>query len=41
MVEILNRAEPLPIGVTDEDLSSDELRFRYRYLDLRREGMRA
>jgi aspartyl-tRNA synthetase len=39
-LEVLNEAEPSPIGVTDEDLSSDELRFRYRYLDLRRPVMR-
>jgi aspartyl-tRNA synthetase len=37
---VLAEAEPLPIGLTDEDLSSDELRFRYRYLDLRRPEMR-
>jgi aspartyl-tRNA synthetase len=39
-IEVLNEAEPSPIGVTDDDLSSDELRFRYRYLDLRRPVMR-
>jgi aspartyl-tRNA synthetase len=39
-LEVLNEAEPLPVGLTDEDLSSDELRFKYRYLDLRRPAMR-
>ncbi|CAN5674929.1 aspartate--tRNA ligase [soil metagenome] len=38
-MKILNRADPLPIPVyrtPDEELPSEELRLRYRYLDLRR-----
>ncbi len=34
-VEILNRAEPLPFQLDDDD-TSEEVRLRYRYLDLRR-----
>jgi len=37
-VEILNRAEPLPFQLDDED-TSEEVRLRYRYLDLRRPVM--
>ncbi len=38
-MEVLNRAEPLPIP-TDERVEADEvLRLRYRYLDLRSERM--
>ncbi len=36
-VEILNAAEPLPLLMSDED--SEEVRLRYRYLDMRRERM--
>src|SRR5687767_7039941 len=37
-VELLNRSEPLPFQL-DEDNVSEEVRLRYRYLDLRREVM--
>ncbi|TVR60815.1 MAG: aspartate--tRNA ligase [Candidatus Competibacteraceae bacterium] len=37
-VEILNRADPLPFQLDDED-TSEEVRLRYRYLDLRRPVM--
>jgi aspartyl-tRNA synthetase len=37
-IEILNRSEPLPFQL-DEPVS-EEVRLRYRYLDLRREDMR-
>ena len=39
-LEILNRSEPLPITVSDNgQKSNEELRLRYRFLDLRREKM--
>jgi aspartyl-tRNA synthetase len=38
-VEILNRAEPLPIQVDSDVLANEELRLKYRYLDLRRPKM--
>ena len=38
--EILNRSEPLPIAVSDNgQKSNEELRLKYRFLDLRREKM--
>lgn len=37
-VEILNRSEPLPFQLDDDD-TSEEVRLRYRYLDLRRPEM--
>jgi len=37
-LEILNRSEPLPFQLDDED-TSEEVRLRYRYLDLRRPVM--
>ena len=37
-LEILNRSEPLPFQLDDED-TSEEVRLRYRYLDLRRPEM--
>ena len=37
-LEIINRAEPLPFQLDDED-TSEEIRLRYRYLDLRRPVM--
>ena len=39
-LEILNRSEPLPIVVSDNgQKSNEELRLKYRFLDLRREKM--
>ncbi len=35
-IEVLNPARPPAIPVNDEESASDELRLRYRYLDLRR-----
>lgn len=37
-LEILNRSEPLPFQLDDDD-TSEEVRLRYRYLDLRRPVM--
>ncbi|MDG4555473.1 MAG: aspartate--tRNA ligase [Candidatus Competibacter sp.] len=37
-LEILNRSEPLPFQLDDDD-TSEEVRLRYRYLDLRRPAM--
>lgn len=34
--EILNSAEPLPINVTGEERTADELALRFRYLEMRR-----
>ena len=39
MLSILNRAEPLPIQIHNEQQSGEDQRLRYRYLDLRREKM--
>ena len=36
-IEVLNAAAPLPLLMTDED--GEEVRLRYRYLDLRRERL--
>jgi aspartyl-tRNA synthetase len=38
-LEILNRSEPLPFQIDDEEEVSEEVRLRYRYLDLRRPAM--
>jgi len=38
-LRILNRSEPLPIPVHGDQEASEELRLKYRYLDLRREKM--
>ena len=38
-IEILNRAEPLPIQVEGDAMANEELRLKYRYLDLRRPKM--
>lgn len=37
---VLNRAEVPPFVIDDPDSASEELRFEYRYLDLRRENAR-
>ncbi len=36
---ILNRSEPMPIQIQGEAMASEELRLKYRYLDLRRPKM--
>lgn len=36
---VLNRSEPLPIQIHGEQLANEELRLKYRFLDLRREKM--
>jgi aspartyl-tRNA synthetase len=36
---ILNRSEPLPIQIHADTMANEELRLRYRYLDLRRPKM--
>lgn len=38
-LEILNKAETPPIEIDDRRLASEELRMKYRYLDLRRPAM--
>ncbi len=38
-VEVLNHAEPPPFAIEDETHASEEVRLRYRYLDLRRPEM--
>jgi len=38
-LNILNRAEPLPIQVNSDQNISEEIRLKYRYLDLRRTKM--
>jgi len=35
-VEVLNTSEPLPFPLTDDATTGEEVRLRYRYLDLRR-----
>lgn len=39
-VEIINRADDLPFSVNKDEAVNENLRLRYRYLDLRREGTR-
>jgi aspartyl-tRNA synthetase len=39
-VEILNKAKTTPIMISKEEDENEEIRLRYRYLDLRRERMR-
>lgn len=39
-LELLTKSDPLPVNTHDEgDVSSEEMRLRYRYLDLRRPSM--
>jgi aspartyl-tRNA synthetase len=38
-LQILNRAEPLPIQIHGEALANEDLRLKYRFLDLRRPKM--
>lgn len=39
-LNLINKSEPLPVNTHDEgDASSEEMRLRYRYLDLRRPSM--
>ncbi len=39
-LKLINQSEPLPVNTHDEgDASSEELRLKYRYLDLRRPSM--
>ncbi len=38
-LEILNRSEPLPIQIHGDDTASEDVRLKYRYLDLRRAKM--
>jgi aspartyl-tRNA synthetase len=40
-VSILNRSEPLPIQVMGDTVANEDLRLRYRYLDLRRPKMQS
>jgi aspartyl-tRNA synthetase len=39
MLSILNRAEPMPIQLHGEQQSNEDLRLKYRFLDLRRDKM--
>lgn len=39
--EVFNRSKVPPFNVTDKSQASDELRLRYRYLDLRRDSMQS
>ncbi len=39
-LDILNKAKQLPFSLDDADVVDEELRLKYRYLDLRREKMR-
>lgn len=39
-LELINKSEPLPVNTHDEgDVSGEDLRLKYRYLDLRRPSM--
>lgn len=40
-LSILNRAEPMPIQMHGDQISSEEQRLRYRFLDLRRDKMQS
>jgi aspartyl-tRNA synthetase len=35
-LEILSKSDPIPIDLKEENVSGDEIRLKYRYLDLRR-----
>jgi aspartyl-tRNA synthetase len=39
-IEVLSRADPLPFAIAGEGEPPEELRMRYRYLDLRRPRLR-
>ncbi|MCD6485670.1 MAG: aspartate--tRNA ligase [Candidatus Odinarchaeota archaeon] len=39
-VEVLNEASPLPFGLDERIKVNEDIRLKYRYLDLRRESMR-
>lgn len=39
MLSIMNRAEPMPIQLHGDQISSEEQRLKYRFLDLRRDKM--
>lgn len=38
-LEILNRSQPLPIQISGEAMAGEDMRLKYRYLDLRRPKM--
>ncbi len=38
-LQVLNKSQPLPFQLEGEDTASDEMRLRYRYIDLRRAAM--
>ena len=38
-LEILNTTDPLPFNITGDEEATEEVRFQYRYLDLRRQKM--
>ncbi|MFO0920777.1 MAG: aspartate--tRNA ligase [Candidatus Saccharimonadales bacterium] len=38
-LEILNKSEPLPIQINTDDIVSEEIRLKYRFLDLRNHKM--
>lgn len=38
-LEVLNRSEPLPIQIQGDTVANEDLRLKYRYLDLRRPKM--
>jgi len=38
-VKLLNKTEPLPIGIEENSKVSEELRLKYRFLDLRRQKL--
>lgn len=38
-LQVLNKAQPLPFQLEGENTASDEMRLRYRYIDLRRAEM--